>query len=68
MKMNIGRVRSGYHFMSFIAAEKGMSTPPVPPQSNKAAAAPTKPMAPNTRWPVNSITIMVENMSSAVAS
>ena len=48
MKMNIGRVSSGYHFISFMAAAKGTSTPPVP-QSRSPAAAPTKPMAPNTR-------------------
>ena len=30
MKMNIGRVNSGYHFISFIAEAKGRSVPPVP--------------------------------------
>ncbi len=67
MKMNIGSVSSGYHFISFIAAENGMSDPPVP-HSSMAAAAPTKPMAPNTRCPVMSISIMVENISSAIIS
>ncbi len=44
MKMNIGRVSSGYHFISFIAAENGMSDPPVP-QSISAATAATPPIA-----------------------
>ncbi len=48
MKMNIGSVRSGYHFISFITPENGMSLPPVP-QSNKAESAAMNPIAPNTR-------------------
>ena len=48
MNMNIGSVRSGYHFINFIAAEKPMSEPPVP-QSKSAAATATNPIAPNTR-------------------
>src|SRR6056297_25607 len=67
MKMNIGRVSSGYHFISFIAAENGISTPPVP-QSSTPANAPTKPMAPNTRCPVISISIMPANMTMAIIS
>ena len=34
MKMNMGRVRRGYHFISFIAEENGMSDPPVPQRSS----------------------------------
>src|SRR6056297_681301 len=67
MKMNIGRVSSGYHFISFIAAENGISTPPVP-QSKTPASAPMKPMAPNTRCPVISISIMPANMTMAIHS
>src|SRR6056297_1868168 len=67
MKMNIGRVSSGYHFISFIAAENGISTPPVP-QSRTPANAPTKPMAPNTLCPVISISIMPANMTMAIIS
>ena len=48
MKMNIGSVSSGYHFISFIAAAKPRSDPPTP-QSGSAAATATKPIAPNTR-------------------
>ena len=48
MKMNIGSVSSGYHFISFIAAEKPRSDPPTPHSSTDAATA-TKPIAPKTR-------------------
>ena len=44
MKMNIGSVNSGYHFINFMMAENGMSEPPVP-QSARDATAPTMPMA-----------------------
>ena len=67
MKMNIGSVSIGYHFISFIAAENGTSTPPTP-QSIMPAAAPTKPIAPKTRCPVKSITIMVLNITMAIIS
>ena len=67
MKMNIGRVSSGYQFISFIADEKGMSEPPVPHRANAAAAA-TAPIAPKTRWPVISISIMEANMKMAMRS
>ena len=55
--MNIGRVRSGYHFMSFIAAENAISLPPSP-HSASAAMAATAPMAAKTRCPVMSISII----------
>jgi hypothetical protein len=67
MKMNIGRVSSGYHFISFIAAENPRSEPPTP-QSGIAAATATKPIAPNTRCPVAIISIMVENIRMAIMS
>jgi hypothetical protein len=67
MKMNIGRVRSGYHFMSFMLALKAISEPPSP-HSNMADAAATKPMAPNTRCPVRSMSIIVENIMTAMSS
>ena len=67
MKMNIGSVKSGYHFISFIAAEKGRSEPPVPQSANDATAA-TPPMTPNTRWPVISISIIEENIMIAIIS
>ena len=67
MKMNIGSVSSGYHFISFIAAAKPRSDPPTP-HSGSAAATATKPIAPNTRWPVAIITIMVENIRMAIMS
>ena len=67
MKMNIGSVRSGYHFISFIAAENGISAPPVP-QSMSPAKAPTKPIAPNTRCPVKSISIIELNIRMAIIS
>ncbi len=67
MKMNIGRVSSGYHFISFMAAEKPRSDPPVP-QSGTDASTATKPMAPNTRWPVIIISIIVLNIMMAIMS
>ena len=67
MKMNSGRVSSGYHFISFMAAENPSCEPPVP-HSSKAEATATNPMAPNTRCPVMSISIMVENIISAMSS
>jgi hypothetical protein len=65
--MNIGRVRSGYHFISLMAALNAITDPPSP-QSHKAANAPTKPIAPKTRWPVMSISIMVANIRRAMSS
>ena len=65
MKMNIGSVSNGYHVISFIAAENGMSCPPAP-HSASAAMAATAPIAPNTRWPVNSISIMLANIKMAI--
>jgi hypothetical protein len=67
MKMNIGRVNSGYHFINFMMAENGMSDPPVP-QSANDATAPTMPMPANTRCPVNSINIIEENIRIAIIS
>ena len=65
--MNIGSVRSGYHFMSFIAAEKPISLPPSP-HSRSAAMTATEPIAANTRCPVMSISIIDANMSRAIIS
>ncbi len=67
MKMNIGSVSSGYHFISFIAAEKPRSEPPTP-HSGSAAATATKPMAPKTRWPVAIISIIDVNIRMAIMS
>ena len=67
MKINIGNVSSGYHFISFIAAVKGMSEPPTP-QSVIAAIEATMPIAPKTRCPVRSITIIDENIRPAIIS
>ena len=67
MKINIGNVRSGYHFISFMAEAKGISAPPVP-HSTTADIAATAPIAPKTRWPVNNKSIMLENMRSAIIS
>ena len=65
--MNIGRVSSGYHFMSFIAAEKAISPPPSP-HSARAAMTATEPMAANTRCPVMSISIIEANIVKAIVS
>jgi hypothetical protein len=67
MKINIGRVSSGYHFISFIAAENGKSEPPVPYRVI-AAIAPTAPMAANTRCPVIIINIIDENIRMPMSS
>ena len=67
MKTNMGSDRSGYHFISFIAAEKPMLCPPVP-QSAMAATTATKPMMPNTRCPVIIMRSMVENIRAAINS
>ncbi|MND50089.1 hypothetical protein D3C80_410480 [compost metagenome] len=67
MKTNIGKVSIGYHFISFMAALKAISEPPSP-QSSRAAAAATKPMAPNTRLPVSSSRTIDENISRAMSS
>ena len=65
--MNIGRVSSGYHFISFIAAEKAISLPPSPHKTSAASAA-TAPIAAKTRCPVMSISIIEANISSAIIS
>jgi len=44
-----------------------MSDPPVP-HSARAAKAAIPPIAPNTRWPVSSISINEENMKMAIIS
>ena len=67
MKINIGKVKSGYHFINFIADEKGISDPPVPHRVTAAMAA-TAPIAPKTRCPVNSSSIIEENIKSAIIS
>jgi hypothetical protein len=53
--------------MTWIAALNGISTPPVP-QSASVATEATKPIAANTRWPVKSMSIMPENMRTAMSS
>ena len=53
--------------MSFMAAEKARSDPPVPHRASAETTA-TKPMAANTRCPVMSISIIDANMSSAIIS
>jgi len=68
MKTNIGSVSSGYQRITLIVWENPRSYPPRSPQSRTAATTATKPMAPNTRCPVNSISIMVENISAAISS
>ena len=65
--MNIGSVINGYHFISLTVALNAISEPPSP-HSNKAANPPTNPIAPNTRCPVSSISIMVANINSAMNS
>lgn len=67
MKMNIGRVSSGYHFISFMAEANGMSEPPVPHNVSAETAA-TAPITANTRCPVMSSSIIEENMSTAISS
>ena len=64
--MNIGSVSSGYHFMSFIAAEKAISLPPS--HSASAEMTATEPIAAKTRCPVMSISIIEANISSAIIS
>ena len=68
MKMNIGSVSSGYHFMSFIAAAKPRSKPPRSPQSRSAERTATKPMAAKTRWPVASMSIISANIRIVMSS
>ncbi len=65
--MNSGRVRSGYQLKSLNAALNGISVPPVP-QSMRANIVATKPMAPKTRCPVMSMTIIDANIVSAMYS
>ena len=64
--MNSGRVSSGYHFISFMAAVNAISEPPSP-HSQSADATATKPMAANTRCPVSSMSIIEENISTAIS-
>ncbi len=45
----------------------GISTAPFP-HSARAKTVATKPMAPKTRCPVSSISIIIENISRAIAS
>ena len=65
--MNKGRVSIGYHLNNFHEAVNGISTAPLP-HIKSAAAAATKPIAPKTRCPVNSIKTIVENIKIAIAS
>jgi hypothetical protein len=65
--MKSGRVSSGYHFINFIAAENGISAPPVPHRAI-ANIAPIAPIAPKTLCPVKSISIMLANMNDAINS
>ena len=53
--------------ITFIAALKPSSDPPVPHRNNAKTTA-TKPIAPKTRCPVMSISIMVENIRMAIIS
>ncbi len=65
--MNSGRVSSGYQLKSLNAALNGISMPPSP-QSARAATVATNPMAPNTRCPVISMSIIEANISRAIIS
>ena len=65
--MNSGSVSSAYHFISFIAALKASSEPPVPHRSSAKTTA-MKPIAPNTRWPVSRRPIIPANIRIAVIS
>ena len=65
--MNSGRVSSAYQLNSLKAALNGSSTPPTP-HSAKAKTAAIKPMTPNTRWPVSSISSMEANISRPTSS
>ena len=67
MKTKNGTVISGYQFSTWKVALNGISNEPCP-QSHSAAAEPTKPITPKTRWPVNSSTIIVPNMKSVMNS
>jgi len=65
--MNMGSVSIGYQLSSVIVEAKGISAPPLP-HSTTANTVATKPMAPNTRWPVTSISIIMANISRAISS
>jgi len=65
--MNMGSVSMGYQLSRVMVEAKGISAAPLP-HSSSAKIVATKPMAPNTRWPVTSITIMVANISRAMSS
>ena len=67
MKTKNGTVISGYQFSTWKEALNGISKAPSP-HSHSAAAEPTKPITPKTRWPVNSSTSMVPNMKRVMAS
>ena len=65
--MKNGNVIIGYQFITLIAAENGMSVAPLP-HNKSAAIAATPPMAPKTRCPVMSISIMDANIKIAINS
>ncbi len=67
MKMNSGSVSRGYQFSRAMLALKGISAPPSPHRHREKRAA-MKPMAPNTRCPVMSMSISSENIKSAMSS
>jgi hypothetical protein len=64
---HIDGVRSGYQFSNAKAALKGISAAPLP-QSNKAKRVATPPMAPKTRCPVSSMSIIEVKISIAISS
>ena len=58
---------AGAALFSCSAPRRGLSEPPVPHRVSAATAA-TAPIAPNTRCPVNSISIIDANMKMAIIS
>ena len=65
--MNSGSVSIGYQLSSPIEALNGISKPPSP-HSSSAKPVATKPIAPNTRCPVRSSSIIEANIRSAMSS
>jgi hypothetical protein len=65
--MNMGRVSIGYQLSSVMVEAKGISIAPSPHSASENAAA-TNPIAPNTRCPVSSRSMNVENIRTAIAS
>ena len=67
IKTNIGTVSSGYQFRSLMLASNPSSYPPVP-HSHRAKTLPMNPIAPNTRCPVRSMSIMPPNIRNMIIS